>query len=289
MNRDTKYFDINIDSGGDFTFSFTIYDEGSTPIDLTNAVVSAQLREYPEGTETTDFVCTHNGAGGQITVSMAHEATAAIGYSYGWYTVQVTFLNGHIEEILHGKAFITASVTRLSNPGTINQIIAFSSFDEFPTEGSIYRIYLDQSNYNLYWWTGTQYVSLTYAMKGDAATISVGTVTTLEPGSDATVTNSGTSYSAVFDFGIPKGAKGDPATVTIGTVETLPAGSPATITNSGTTTDAIFNFSIPRGATGFVTFPTFEIVTGDLIMHSDADYVGANFRVTDDGDLVVII
>lgn len=44
--------------------------------------------------------------------------------------------------------------------------------------------------------------------KGDAATITVGTVTTLPAGSDATVTNSGTSSDAVFDFGIPKGADG---------------------------------------------------------------------------------
>jgi len=44
--------------------------------------------------------------------------------------------------------------------------------------------------------------------KGDAATISVGTTTTLVAGSDATVTNSGTSSAAVFNFGIPKGADG---------------------------------------------------------------------------------
>lgn len=41
--------------------------------------------------------------------------------------------------------------------------------------------------------------------QGPAATIQVGTVTTLEPGEPATVTNSGTSGAAVFDFGIPKG------------------------------------------------------------------------------------
>lgn len=44
---------------------------------------------------------------------------------------------------------------------------------------------------------------------GEAATIAVGTVTTLPAGSDATVTNVGTSEAAVFNFGIPKGADGD--------------------------------------------------------------------------------
>ena len=44
--------------------------------------------------------------------------------------------------------------------------------------------------------------------KGDAATITIGTTTTLPAGSSATVTNAGTSSAAVFNFGIPKGADG---------------------------------------------------------------------------------
>ena len=43
---------------------------------------------------------------------------------------------------------------------------------------------------------------------GKSATVSVGEVTTLEPGSDATVTNSGSASAAVFDFGIPRGEPG---------------------------------------------------------------------------------
>ena len=44
---------------------------------------------------------------------------------------------------------------------------------------------------------------------GAAATISVGEVTTLAAGSNATVENTGTSGAAVLKFGIPKGDKGD--------------------------------------------------------------------------------
>ena len=43
---------------------------------------------------------------------------------------------------------------------------------------------------------------------GNAATIAVGTTTTLSPGSSATVANAGTSNAAVFNFGIPTGATG---------------------------------------------------------------------------------
>src|SRR5690625_4817095 len=43
---------------------------------------------------------------------------------------------------------------------------------------------------------------------GDAASVSVGTTSTLDAGVDATVANSGTDSAAVLDFGIPKGAEG---------------------------------------------------------------------------------
>lgn len=43
---------------------------------------------------------------------------------------------------------------------------------------------------------------------GQAATIQVGVVTTLEPGQPATVTNTGTDTAAILDFGIPRGEGG---------------------------------------------------------------------------------
>ena len=46
------------------------------------------------------------------------------------------------------------------------------------------------------------------APSGAAATVTVGTTTTLAPGSSATVANAGTSSAAVFNFGIPTGATG---------------------------------------------------------------------------------
>lgn len=45
---------------------------------------------------------------------------------------------------------------------------------------------------------------------GAAATIQVGTVTTLEPGEQATVENVGTENAAILNFGIPKGEQGEP-------------------------------------------------------------------------------
>lgn len=44
---------------------------------------------------------------------------------------------------------------------------------------------------------------------GAAATIQIGTVTTGAPGSNASVTNSGTKQNAIFNFTIPRGEPGD--------------------------------------------------------------------------------
>lgn len=100
---------------------------------------------------------------------------------------------------------------------------------------------------------------------GEAATITVGTTTTGAAGTNANVTNSGTSSAAVLNFTIPRGdtgatgatgatgpagADGQAATITIGTTTTLPEGSSATVTNSGTSSAAVFNFGIPKGDTG---------------------------------------
>jgi hypothetical protein len=45
-------------------------------------------------------------------------------------------------------------------------------------------------------------------LPGQAATVTIGTTTTLPAGSNATVTNSGTSTNAILNFGIPRGADG---------------------------------------------------------------------------------
>lgn len=117
---------------------------------------------------------------------------------------------------------------------------------------------------------------------GVAATIKVGNVTT---GTSASVTNSGNSTNAVFDFVIPvsgggqgiqgprgePGPKGDPgpkgepgqkgadgkdgqngaaATIKVGTVTTVAPGTNAKVTNTGTANAAVFNFSIPKGEKG---------------------------------------
>ncbi len=103
------------------------------------------------------------------------------------------------------------------------------------------------------------------AQMGTAATASVGTVSTLAAGSSATVTNSGTTSAAVFNFSIPQGSagpqgpqgiqgtpgvqgiQGPAATITVNSTTTGSAGSSASVTNSGTSSAAKLDFVIPTG------------------------------------------
>ena len=85
---------------------------------------------------------------------------------------------------------------------------------------------------------------------GTAATVEIGTTTTLEPGSQATVNNSGNENAAVLNFGIPKGNEGKAASIMVGEVQTLPSGSNATVENVGTANAAVLNFGIPQGQAG---------------------------------------
>ena len=66
---------------------------------------------------------------------------------------------------------------------------------------------------------------------GAAATVAVGTTTTLAAGAAATVTNSGTSAAAVLNFGIPAGAAGTDGGGGISVVSSLPTPSTTTDNN----------------------------------------------------------
>lgn len=109
---------------------------------------------------------------------------------------------------------------------------------------------------------------------GVSPTVEVGSVTTGAAGSDAKVTNSGTSQAVKLDFVIPRGPsgptgapgkdgapgqKGDPGQkgtdgtspeLSVGTVTTLEPGRNVTVTMTGTKEKPVLNFGIPKGEPG---------------------------------------
>jgi len=85
---------------------------------------------------------------------------------------------------------------------------------------------------------------------GAAATVAVGSVVPLAPGSTPTVVNVGTSSAAVFDFGLVSGADAVAPTIAVGTVTPLAPGSTPTVVNVGTPEAAVFDFGLVTGDQG---------------------------------------
>lgn len=97
---------------------------------------------------------------------------------------------------------------------------------------------------------------------GNTVSVEVESTTTGEPGTDASVTNTGDSQNVKLAFVIPKGETGEtgsqgPAGATgktpniqIGEVTTLEPGQQATASMSGTPENPLLNFGIPKGENG---------------------------------------
>lgn len=123
---------------------------------------------------------------------------------------------------------------------------------------------------------------------GPVVNLEVGGVSTLPPGSDATVTIGGSGTTRSLDFGIPRGdtGAGDPGpapNITIGSVVTLNPADPATASITGTTPDLTLNLGIPRGQQG-----TPGEGTGDMLAANNlADLNNADTALTNLGGTTV--
>ena len=108
--------------------------------------------------------------------------------------------------------------------------------------------------------------------------IEIGETTTGEPGTPASVTNSGTNTAPVLNFTIPEGEKGDAATIQVGTVAASDPGSEPKVKNSGTENAAVFDFVLPRGQTGptgqAATIEVESTVTGEPGTQASVENVG---------------
>lgn len=155
-------------------------------IELDKEVVNLYAR-LPESTEAVYLSTTV--ANGVITADFTNVMLS----KPGAVQVEIQIIENDVE----GGSQITTPIFVVEvNPSNINtgEIIASSEFN------ALVEALAEVQEYKANGLKGD---------KGDAATIQVGTVETLEPSQNATVSNSGTVNDAVFNFGIPKGDKGD--------------------------------------------------------------------------------
>lgn len=106
--------------------------------------------------------------------------------------------------------------------------------------------------------------------KGDTGELSIGTVTTGEAGSQASVVNVGTSTDAILDFVIPRGPQGiqgiqgPPSELAIGTVE---KGEDASASITGSSPNQKLNLVLPKGDRGDVG-PAGTMPVGTIFPHT---------------------
>ena len=101
-------------------------------------------------------------------------------------------------------------------------------------------------------YTGTEEEWLA-SLKGDTGetpNITIGTVTTAEPGTPAAATMTGTPEAPVLNLTIPQGAVGATPNFTVGEVTTGQPGTQVVVTITGTAAAPVLNVTIPQGLQG---------------------------------------
>lgn len=135
--------------------------------------------------------------------------------------------------------------------------------------------------------------------QGPSGTITIGSITTVDAETPASVTNVGTETDAVFNFVIPRGVDGvlggdgpaGPSNVLqIGTVETGEPGTSVVATITGTSPSQTLNFVIPKGDTGEVGPEGPKGDKGDAastitVGSTTTGVAGTNAQVTNSGTL----
>ena len=272
---------IGIECGADFVLSFLWADENGDPVDLTGAVIEAQLRHFAQDTECVIFTATHDGSGGKITLAMPHERTAQISYTAGVYDVYVNFPDGSREKALYGNAKIEPNVVKPVD-GTVLYLIGISEYADLPMTGKIDRVYFVYEDRKIYRWNGTNYIATavgngiqridyvdggTYRMVFDDGTyfdfesvprlMGVHDSTAEYQKLDVVRAANGASYIALIpvpantlitdtDYWMQLTPKG----LGIGEVNSVGADSGASASISGPADDPVLNLNIPRGAAG---------------------------------------
>ena len=133
-------------------------------------------------------------------------------------------------------------------------------------------------------------------LQGPANVLSVGSVTTGQPGTNAEVTISGTAPNQTIDFKIPQGIQGiqgpqgqrgpqgniGPAnSLSVGSVTASYPGSQPQVTISGTAPNQTIDFVLPRGNTGLnetILYQAQNVNTGDTIANGSEIQLSDSMR-----------
>lgn len=178
----------------------------------------------------------------------------------GFYTIQLRGTQGdlvrhtNVLQVLVPKS-LSGSATWPTVPSAVEQVLQqtaeLNSHPPYPGDNGYWMVWdLDT---HAYVESQLPLPPVAEGPAGKAATITVGETITGEPGTPASVVNTGTESAAVLNFTISQGQQGNPgaaATVAVGETVTGTPGTEASVENVGTSSAAVLRFTIPAGATG---------------------------------------
>ena len=104
---------IFIDQGTDFTMTVDVQNALGNALDLTGFTLAAQIRKtYGSSNVSATFTTAHNGANGQVTMTLPDATTTALDAGRYVYDLVITSSGGDKTRVVEGQATVTPGVTR---------------------------------------------------------------------------------------------------------------------------------------------------------------------------------
>jgi hypothetical protein len=111
--------DLVILQGSTFKRIIRLTDATPAAIDLTGCTARMHIRQTISDTETLIELTEANGratitdeAGGEITLLIEDEDTAALDFTKGVYDLEIEYWDGTVDRVLEGKVKLSKEVTR---------------------------------------------------------------------------------------------------------------------------------------------------------------------------------
>ena len=105
--------DMVIDQGTTFETVVTVTDTNGDVVDLTGYTANSQIRKHATSSNATaTFGISNGGTNGQLTLSLAHAYTSAIGAGRYVYDVEVLSGAGVRSRVVEGIVTVSPEVTR---------------------------------------------------------------------------------------------------------------------------------------------------------------------------------
>jgi hypothetical protein len=101
--------DLELYGGDDFALTLTLTNPDGSPIDVSTAAVTAQIRQRPGADIAASFAC--SGAGNVVTLWLGQNDTQDLGGNFVW-DCQVAWPGGPKSTLVAGEVVITPDVTR---------------------------------------------------------------------------------------------------------------------------------------------------------------------------------